>query len=361
MIDAKRLIKKGIGLLLKIMCVVIPSKKGNQTEIIGTELCKISERKYKNYMSFRIIPQDTSSIPNITYKIKKNLWIVLQGPLRADDDFSFNTVVYYKKMYPDAHVIVSTWDDEDEIEIHRIEEAGAEVLTSRRPEFGGHLNINYQLISSYVGIKYAYENGAQYICKTRTDQRLAKPHVIETIINLIELFPPSEKYNQKGRIAVASMNYGNLFFPYFMSDFFYLGESEDMIKVFDGSLDDREPFTMPQNSPLKEYSNQHYQPEITILCEYLTRIGFDCSISVKKYWEAIKECMVCVDFKFLDLLWPKYDNKYKLNIYYGDFFFDDSHSRLKTANFDFINWINLISGTLEYEDKYEQYSEVEFL
>ncbi len=50
---------------------------------------------------------------------------------------------------------------------------------------------------------------------------------------------------------------------------------------------------MPVGSARREYVENLYQPKITILYEYFMKIGFNCKLTVEKYWEAVKECLIC--------------------------------------------------------------------
>ncbi len=68
--------------------------------------------------------------------------IILQGPLVAIDDFSLETVRYYRRFAPKSVVIVSTWSDESESELQKLRDLGAEVITSDRPIEPGRMNVN---------------------------------------------------------------------------------------------------------------------------------------------------------------------------------------------------------------------------
>jgi len=54
--------------------------------------------------------------------------IVLQGPLKKEDDFTLETIKLYKKSFNEAIIILSTWDDENKSYIEKIRNEGIEVL-----------------------------------------------------------------------------------------------------------------------------------------------------------------------------------------------------------------------------------------
>ena len=57
----------------------------------------------------------------------------MQGPIRKEDNFTYNTVKYYRDIYPNAKVIVSTWIDEDANDIEKIQELGATIVLNEKP------------------------------------------------------------------------------------------------------------------------------------------------------------------------------------------------------------------------------------
>ena len=78
---------------------------------------------------------------------------------------------------------------------------------------------------------------------------------------------------------------------------------------------------------------------------------------IKDYWEGVSKYLICVDMNTLDIYWPKYEGKYRLHEFYGAYFEYDSVEKVKTANFDFVNWLNLYSETLKYDPVYEKYAD----
>ena len=340
--------------------VLIKKVKKHPEDFFLDAACKaVNTRKMD--AAFRLIPKEDQSFKRTNLTLSSDSFaIVMQGPIRKEDDFTVETVKFYNRLYPTAGIIVSTWNDENPEEIRKIRAAGAEILLCEKPVSGGHLNINYQLKNTREGIKEAQKKGYSYIAKSRTDQRISKPYVFEYMINLMKQYPPVDSQKQKQRIVSLSMNYGNMFFPYFMSDFFYFGSADDMGQLFAISMDDRKPFDMPAGSSRRAYSEKAYAPEVFIMKNYLKSLGCSGDTSIKDYWEGVLRYLLCVDMKTLDLYWPKYEGKYRLHEFYGDFFEYDSDEKVKTMNFDFVNWLNLYSGTLKYCPEYEKYSDVIF-
>lgn len=75
--------------------------------------------------------------------------IVMQGPISHQEDFTFEIIRFYKKVFPGKLIIVSTWEGEDTVKIE--EATDCVVIKSKLPIKSGISNINYKAYSSYAG------------------------------------------------------------------------------------------------------------------------------------------------------------------------------------------------------------------
>lgn len=340
--------------------VLLRKAKKNPEQFFMELSCKVlQDSEYDVYFRLKTKTLETAEQFVYTQPVSR-FAIVMQGPIRTESNYTANVAAYYRELYPTSIVVVSTWEDEPQEAIESVRKTGAEIVLSAKPVYGGHLNLNYQIVNSYAGIRYAAKRGAQYIAKTRTDQCLRKAHAFEYMLSLLETFPTATPYKQKTRLIAMSINYGNMFYPYFMSDFFYFGAAEEMLKLFGIPLDGRQKFSMPANSTRREYSDSMYAPEVYLMKHYLMAIGCKGDGTVQDYWEAVKKSLICIDMKSVDLDWPKYNGKYSLHSFYGDFFWDDMPEKKKTVNFDFVNWLNLYTGVLKYCPELEKYADIVF-
>lgn len=314
------------------------------------------------YVSYQIMPKDTSVIPILDgLNQPQSFAIVMQGPLCKKDNMTVNSIRFYKKTYPSAKIIVSTWNDESEEDISEVIKLGATVVQSEKPPFSGIMNVNYQLKSSLAGVKKAKEMGCEFAVKTRTDQRMCKPFIFDSMISAIKLFPSGN--GQRGRIVTLGVCGGGMFIPYHTCDFLYLGYTEDLLNVFSAPLDCRDSNEMQHNKTLnktrRENSEFMYPPEIYILkhyCkEFLKLSGDD---TVKEHWSVTKNHLICYGMNDVELMWNKYDRLYNLNFYSSAYFNgNDSPQKLCTMCFDFFNWFNLYVGNFRYDERYEQYAD----
>ncbi len=88
--------------------------------------------------------------------------IVIQGPTN-----------YYKQVIPCykdiSNVVWSTWVDEPKDNIDYIRDNGIEVILNEKPTIPSYLNVNFQAISTYNGVKYLKDKGVTEVLKIRGD------------------------------------------------------------------------------------------------------------------------------------------------------------------------------------------------
>lgn len=221
------------------------------------------------------------------------LAVVLQGPLAKETDFTVETVKFYKIIFPNTPVIVSTWDDEDAEYLNRLRKEGAEVILNKKPIYPGPSNVNFQITSTRAGIKRAKDLGVDYVIKNRTDQRVYNPNSQKFLLNLIKAFPLTHNYPlQKQRIV-------NLCFAtfkyklYHASDTFMFGTVEDMLLYFAVPLVEEKP------------REKIFIPEYYLFSEFLKRIGRTLKGTLQDSWETYAQHIVIVDQASLDLYWHK--------------------------------------------------------
>ena len=338
--------------------------KGHLNAIFSI-LCPSLETKTL-YASYQVRPKDTSVIPILEgLNQSQSFAIVMQGPLCKKDNMTVNSIKFYKKAYPLGKIIVSTWKDESEEDIENISELGAIVVQSEKPSNSGYWNINYQLVSSLSGVKKAKELGCEFAVKTRTDQRICKPFIFDTMISAIKLFPSGQ--GQKGRLVTLGIWGGGMFIPYHTSDFLYLGYTDDLIQLFSAPLDKRKnednKHLLIESLSRRQNSENMLSPEIYILKHYCKDVlHLSCEDTVEEYWNVTKNYIICYGPNDVNLMWEKYDKLYSINFFSSEYFGNkDSKERLQTMCFDFFNWFNLYTGNIQYDKNYEQHADVKML
>ena len=335
--------------------------KNNHQEGMLDYICKGVEDSVI-YPSFRIRLKETRNEPKMFGMCSGNKCaIVLQGPINTLDNMTLESVRYYKAQYENICVIVSTWEDEREELLCELENEGAVIVKSKKPKKPGTLNINYQLVSSMAGVLKAKELECEYVAKTRTDQRIRKAYVFDSLIHLVNLFPVDNTEKLRKRIVVLPTFFGNMFTPYFISDFFYFGATEDLMLLFDIEKDDRGSIEKKDLVSRKDYSKSMYPPEIYLVKTFLsTKLDYDCQDSISSYWEALKRFFICIDPSMIDLFSEKYEYSHREHVNQGQFLTNDSIKNKLSMKFGFFEWLSLVSGTLLYKEEYEKECDVDF-
>jgi hypothetical protein len=314
-------------------------------------ICGKLEKQIGCYLSFLYREKYPDSRPGMKQGMnKEKIGIVMQGPLIRENNFTVNTIKRYMNYSDNLSIIVSTWDDEDRAELDQIRAAGAVVVTSKKPEFAGNFNINYQLVSTLAGIKKAVEFDCKYICKTRTDQRIYGETAFAFMMCLLKHYPAAAG-GQRQRLIGLSTEYGSMYKPYYISDFLYFGQTEDIYKLFDIPLDERN-IVRRKNSCQRAVEDELI-PEVYILREYLKKTGAEYGVSVKDYWLFLRDRMILIDKSIIGLYWPKYESRYCEHMRNGSY--STAHAHISGFNFDFASWLCLYNGDLLYKEEYEKY------
>ncbi len=220
--------------------------------------------------------------------------IVMQGPLRHEDDFTFETVKLYRHHYPAATIILSTWEGEDVSKFQAFEGKRFVVVKSAKPSFPGPHNINMQIVGTKAGIEEASRLGLAYTLKTRTDQRMHAINALLFMQNLLEQFPVLGTKKQSKRIA--SINTGTSKVRlYYFSDLFMFGDTHDMHTYWSPDL-----ITDPS------VRTPTFLPEGYLVEQFLEKTGRDTKHTMEDYLAFMGERGIIIDNEAVDVYWPKY-------------------------------------------------------
>lgn len=275
------------------------------------------EKVYYKYCNFKLRAKDINKcIPSkINTDSRVNEFaIIIQGPIDEKDNFTYNTIKVYKKNYPKALIIISTWDSANPKIVNKLKELGCIIILNKTFSPSGLGNVNYQICTSLAGIKKAKEMGAKYVLKTRSDFRINKSFALEYLKTLIELVPSKDTSKLKGRVISLAGASGQMFIPFWIQDFLYFGYTEDMEMLFDIPYDNR---NIP--SAISFITNK-YKPctgrnledenvaEIYITKHFVSKLT-KIEPTVKCFWECITKYFLIVDYDDLNIYWNKYGRR----------------------------------------------------
>lgn len=235
--------------------------------------------------------------------------IIIQGPLFETDDFTLETVRYYRNTLPNSPVIVSTWNDQPRDRIAELRDAGAEVVLSEKPKISGRINVNLQVISTHQGLLRARELGCSHSAKTRSDQRVFAAHILAGLPEVVQAYPVVGCERPRERIVALGRGTAK-YCPQFLSDQFMFGRTDDLLEYWSPEFDSS-TFTIADYLETAGTSNDleaivEWTPEYYLLQQYLKRIDEKSEFTLKYWWRLLAERFFVIDAAMLDLYWPKY-------------------------------------------------------
>jgi hypothetical protein len=209
-------------------------------------------------------PSDTSSIA-----------VLIQGPVVSSMAWSqlVETCSLYRTFFPNSEIFLTTWMGHDNEEAEaKLASLGVRIV--RSPDPGGSLPTNAlrQQTSTLAGLDRIYSStSAEYVLKTRVDQRLLSATVPHSLLELSSL---SEN---RHRIFGSSYGTGALRI-YGLTDQLQFGSldvmrnfwSKDSLQVERGSLVSGAP------TDVREYARKalDHAPEILLNSSFLSRGGW---------------------------------------------------------------------------------------
>lgn len=303
------------------------------------KLFDLLERPLPYFLTFHLRPKRAAQVGVWSDKLKvmPKCAIVIQGPIVYKEDFTLETVKLYKKIFPEAIIILSTWDYEQKEYVTKIEREGAVVLLNTPPTHAGRQNINYQITSARAGVLHAKELGAEYALKTRTDVRIYDPDSTEYLHNVLQSFPVRGKGTQKNRIVGVSLN-SFKYRLYGLSDINLFGQIDDMLAYWSAGLD------------IGGSTFSHMKVglcEVYLATEFLKKMGHSIEWTLIDSWRAFADNFIFVDVQSLDLYWNKYARMKEYRYICYDAVKNDQEMTFK-------EWLNLYTGLSNKESVNEK-------
>lgn len=280
-------------------------------------ILKLKEEKEDAFYTIHKRPKRAFGVSAhlIKYEEKQNTAIVMQGQIITSNNFILETTALYKKNFPNTTLILSTWVGEDEDTIKKIKRNGWIVIQNEKPAYSGHYNINYQLTSSINGIRAAKEQGAEYVLKTRTDQRIYNPNAIRLLHSFDKLYPPHKDSKQTRRLIVP--NVGTFKYrPYGIGDMIMFGHIDDML-LYWGAEHDMRSDTLNRYPTVIEIA-QIRKTEVYLCTEYVKKLGQPLIWTLDNSWKVFGKYFCVFDHPLLDMFWYKYEVHEEFRFHYYD-------------------------------------------
>ncbi|MEL7217391.1 MAG: WavE lipopolysaccharide synthesis family protein [Pseudomonadota bacterium] len=181
-----------------------------------------------------------------------NLTFVVQGPVYSEGDGTAEVLASIRSWYPGAYLVLSTFASTP-VELFAHLDADEVVLSEdpgdMTPKGFKALNINRQIVTTRAGLARV---ATPYVVKTRTD-------LVVTGRQLLDSYAP---HVERGPVLVTNITTRDpdlaVRIPYWISDFLYMGRTEDLRFVFNAPLYGPSDFTHA-SAPS---DRSHYCPDV---------------------------------------------------------------------------------------------------
>lgn len=175
------------------------------------------------------------SYSELRYIGHNDVAILMTGVWDKKNDFSINTLKYYRLIYPDIKIFLSTWEGYLS-ETERKELSSLDVVIIENKDAYHSLDKGHmanQIMSGRFGIEEIKKLDVKYVLKTRTDVRFDKPDFIDYLKKMVVQFP-SVDTRQNGRLVSIAFDNNILNIPFHMSDLNWFGSVDEIEKMFKG-------------------------------------------------------------------------------------------------------------------------------
>ena len=148
---------------------------------------KLKNNTLTTYRVKKLTPERKSIIRNSNIDSRNlRVGIVIQG--QVIPTLTFRICERYKSLYPNANIVVSTWENQQTGDLEKIQQLGIYLIENEIPGFSGPGNINLQIASTKAGIEFCKEKNSDYILKNRSDTWLSSDYFLEYLSYMHETF-----------------------------------------------------------------------------------------------------------------------------------------------------------------------------
>ena len=329
------------------------NKKIEHQSIIDKESGFIIDNTKNNYLTYHLRPKKAEDFNlQSTCKIDEKIAVIIQGPIQEKFDFLKNTLEIYKKIFKNSIIIISTWKSEDIERINTLKDENIYILFNDEPE-KSQSNIDHQIFSTNIALKFAINHNAKYSIKTRADVRLNKSNLETFFISLIKTFPVKTNSLIKSRIVVPSLITFK-FRIFSLSDIVMFGETNDLLQYFDLELfrDGLKKFDLNEKKLLK--NETPVVAEIFLCARFMNKLDNSINWNLENWWDSLKNYFCIIDNSSLDLFWHKYDWNYEYR-------YIRTYSDKFARAIDFQDWLSLYNNSennwRKSSDEHEKYDE----
>lgn len=311
--------------------------------IHGKKIVDIEDKnKEKNiFLSYSFRPKlEKNTFKNVNFRNNsKNTAIIIQGPIANYENFVVETINIYLKIFPEALIILSTWDDEvDKNFLKQIQNLdNFHLILNKKPVT--KYNVNLQIISTSKAIDYAIKKNFKFSLKTRTDCRIYNPYSLIYLKSLLNTFK-IDKFNINcNRILSCSVD-SRIFRVYGLSDICLFSETKDLSKYFinESYEESIKKLNLNIHSPI--VNETAVINEIFLCSRYISNLDLELKWTLDDWWIKCREIFCVFDRSSIDLFWYKYHWQYEQR-------FTNNYTSNFNQSLQFSDWINIFNKKTE--------------
>ena len=243
-----------------------------------------------DYFTFHNRPKKSSYGALSGSGLCSEIAVVIQGPMVRRSGLTMETLRTYRKFWPNAQIIYSTWHEYNFPESVELGNLNIDVVFSKKPGSAGHANLNLQLLSTFSGLSQV-DSSRQLVLKTRSDQRIYNPFALD-ILAFYHRFNVTDTNEKPTRLVFSSFDtFRNR--EYGLSDFLAFGTLEEQLTYWSYPLEpgDTEVPGIIEPTPEQILSHRYIKQKLG------NAAGWD---------DGLRQLFAVVDNSSLDLFWPKY-------------------------------------------------------
>ncbi len=318
--------------------------------IHGKKIVEINNKQKKTniFLSYSFRPKfEKNTFENITFQNNsENTAIVIQGPIKDYEIFVIETIKIYLKIFPEALIILSTWEDEvNENFLNNTKNLNRfHLIQNKKPNT--KYNVNLQILSTFKALEFVLEKNCKFSLKTRTDCRIYNPNSIIFLKSLLQTFKIKENNLIKNRILASSID-TRLYRVYGLTDICLFSETKELYNYFkkESYEDSLEKLKIDLNKPI--IKDTAVINEIFLCARYLSNLNYELDWTLDDWWKKCGELFCIFDTSSIDLFWYKYHWKYEqrfLSNYTSEF----------NQSLQYSDWLNLYNSNTGTYNKSNQ-------
>jgi len=268
--------------------------------------------------------------------------ILIQGPIVAN--LTSLVVKYYAAIYPEAYILVSTWNDTPSDLLADIEKFADQILLNEKPFKPGRQNRNMLITSTYNGLRELKKKGITFVLKTRADMVVKNKAIFTEGIELLNQYPLdySLQTQMKYRIIFPE-TYTRKYLLFHPSDMNMFGHIDDLLLYWNVPLEDSEYDCSIEkikvDRTLIEYVQDRSNTEIYICYYFKSKLENGYENTLEGSWKLFKDAFIVTDDDWFDLFWFKHVMIPQ---------FRNNHEPVANFNREF--WEKIYNGLIEKTD-----------